>query len=731
MATYTLTDIANAQMFSKTNYTIRVIRRMAEKYPHIGTWIEYNIRDATMDDYYIPANLRNSCKMIDVKIPESLCSRLSCNAMKEKSKCTPEEEASYYRVGDDGFDLQCQPACYNTIKEPINTKTNNPRPQMPTLIWNTQQNACRLVDTSIMAWLEKPFYRSDTKYEKRKNDMPTGFSRTIDTVNPFGTGVTYKLNNTYCEYYDKILNDEGMCDESKLDSVLNVVIGMGTINAAASGIRVLTNNGIPFPLPQNLPPMPEQLDPKFKLDVWKATINDKFILPELIDTTPQAPDSKLIDEHTDAANREFKNFYHNDHEISKDVAKRRHAEIHGNYKISNFTRLKMGLPTEDIEDVHIMHSSEFKFKNPEEIIIDAEEKHAPKLRRQKRNADGIPKDGKDGLNNQQEPSKRHPVVERIMMILQGLLKSLFNGNLAKVHYANKLVSYMFKKLKSTCVRITERLTVFLGKGLLKLSGSIGERVFGTGLMNVVVRVVGRTVVNLAAKSAILLAKIVGAASSVVGWILLGTMLMDFVFLFWDPFGYQNMVPKQFPNEFNRQGEMSLRKLLNQPDLTYTFDHLVAVLFDNQELMVLQIESLTDTLIYLDSLVVNSEGSRIDKGPEIMLDSKNGLDGYNEGVAEAMTERVKYNNTMFHEYNKKFMVRVETNKYLNYAGAITLLTSGVLYLLSFNIICLIFLFIAILLLGIARMGLELDWFVDLMLKYRRNTSIYEPAGFPEI
>lgn len=268
MAQYTQDDLANAEKFCKPNTIIRTINKLYTKAPHLTSWLEYEIRDATLKDYYYPATLKHCSKVMTVKISKSLCENLSCNPMKEKSSCVHNEPASYYYVGDDNsYDVQCQPACFNTINVADFPKRDAKAPQTLMLNWNNASNECHLANAQTVTYLEKPFYRSKTKYEVRVNDMPTGFSRIEDKKNIFGAGMAYIPNKTYCQYYDRTLMSDLSCDLKPYEKFLDAIVGQTLINYIKSGIRMLQNNNIPFPLPE-LDPLPS-LKEIHTLEGWK------------------------------------------------------------------------------------------------------------------------------------------------------------------------------------------------------------------------------------------------------------------------------------------------------------------------------------------------------------------------------------------------------------------------------------------------------------------------------
>lgn len=281
---YSPADIRAGMKFAQTNTNIRYLQAINNIAPHIVSHLRYEINDATHDDYYIPLSMKHACKTMKIEITEKVCDMISCNKSKEKDLCKPEDEASYYYVGDDKYDLQCQPACFNLKPTTQYTSDGKITPQTPMLNYN--QGQCRYMPEPIISYLEKTFYRSQNIYEKRVNDMPTGFSRTTSD-NQFGCGFDYKFNKSYCSYYDLDFLKNGGCGESWLGFLGDSIIGMHFINAVKSVPRLIFNKNKPFDLPENIIQLPTSIPKNKTVEGWKQDINKNFILPDLIDTTPR------------------------------------------------------------------------------------------------------------------------------------------------------------------------------------------------------------------------------------------------------------------------------------------------------------------------------------------------------------------------------------------------------------------------------------------------------------
>lgn len=280
---YTPVDIRAAMKFAQANTNIRYLNALNNVAPHIVSHLKYEFIDATHEDYYIPLSIKHACKILKIEISEKVCEMLSCNKSKENDLCKPEDVASYYHVGDDKYDLQCQPACFHLKPTTQYTTDGKITPQTPMLSYH--DGHCRYVPEPIISYLEKTFYRSKNIYEKRVNDMPTGFSRIV-SENQFGCGFDYKFNKSYCGYYDLDLLNNGGCGESWLGFVGDSLIGMHFINAVKSVPRLIFNNNKPFDLPKDTIKLPTSIPINKTIEGWKRDINKDFVIPELIDTTP-------------------------------------------------------------------------------------------------------------------------------------------------------------------------------------------------------------------------------------------------------------------------------------------------------------------------------------------------------------------------------------------------------------------------------------------------------------
>lgn len=702
---YTPIDIAASDKFAETNLKIRTMRKMFEKARHITSWLEYEIRDATHDDYYIPSTLADSCKIIDIKINKNLCDLLSCNPTKEKDTCIPNETASYYYVGDNSFDVQCQPSCYNIAAKITYNEDNSRAVDMPRL--NYHNNKCRYVHSSISTWLEKPFYRSDIKYELRVNDMPTGFSR-IPSDNPFGSGLQYTTNPAYCKYYDRTYNEEdGTCELTGWEKVADAVVGMQLINSAKSFIRSQTNHGVPFEVPTNLPELPSKLKPEHTVKGWKNNVNANFVMPKLVDTRPKLR----------KGGRSKREIYHSNSEIDEQIRIRRLAEETA-INHSNFTRIQMGKRPND-EDSAKCHRNIANLIDSVHYKTDLMAQSLKEHARKKRSAETLdepppPSDGPaDGKEDDEGIYKR--TKDALYNTYARFIENLFTTKFVKQSAISYGVILTAQNIQPLFLKVSERLLVMLTSGLQTISGSIGARVMVAAIRGTTVRSCAQFALSVGARSAVIIGKVLGAAASVLGWIMVAATLLDLIFTIWDPYGYNNLYPPQFVRDMVEKAELSLRREAKAPSFNFEFDELASKILSEQEILEIQLESLIDRLIYLDALVVNSEGSVIDKGETVNTSTLSETDVRTTTQA-AIVNRVKWSAESFDRYNDKFVDRTTVNRYGNIAATILGVITGFFFITNLKFIALIFLILSVCMMALTRLSLYTNLFVDLVHKY---------------
>lgn len=578
---------------------------MYEKAPHITSHLQIILRSATDEDYYIPAALIDSCKVIDVKITKNLCELINCTSTKEHGLCTPLDQTSYYYLGDNEFDLQCQPACFNLIDKKNHPKETEVKPDMFGV--NYFEDNCMILPP-ITTYLEKPEIRSDTYYEHRLNDMPTGFSREYDEKSD--VGFKYTMNETYCNYFDEILLDTGNCGQ-KWNAIISDYLGLSFVKQINSAIKVVFTNK-PFDVPSNLPPKPTNIPEKFTLQGWKKNIDSSFQIPDLINTNPK--------------------------------------------KITNIT--------------HFRHKFEHAYQN------------APKSDSSKVEIDWV-----DKLTNLFQDSLNDVnFLEKMILILEG----------------QHLTDVTLSAIKSFCLQYIEKLGPILGKELLLLTEEIGSKILSESLSVVCINTAIKFSLSMVTKSAIFLAKFTVAAASVVGWVLFIGIFIDMIFQFWDPFGYKNMLPSESLEMLMKNGELALRNQLDTDIPNFTFEMLYMKILTPDEILQININSFKEVTIYLNALVVNSDGNFIDRGEIITINgNENDL---NKALIRNNAKKVRFNLKNYNQYNENFLKQAKLNNNLINLSLASGFISILLYILQINILAFIFIIITIFIFILARIDL---------------------------
>lgn len=643
---FTDADVQASNRFADTNTKIRTIRLLHQKAPHLASKLKYTVRDALPKDYYIPEAIKHACKVVDVELTEDLCRALSCNPTTESGMCKANMTASYYYVGDDSYDVQCQPACFNTAAKRTYNQDGSRVPDTPML--NYHSGKCRVVPSTMVSYLEKTFFRSDTVYENRKNDMPTGFSRT-SSDNPYGCGLDYKTNATYCKYYDRTLQEDGSCGLEWWEVGLDAVVGMSLVNTVKSSIRMLSNGRKPFALPSNLPELPAALESKYTVDGWKQNVNRSFVVPELIDTKPKSTTP------------------HNTRLVRRDTA----------------TRRTSAPPPQTT-------STSYKSARVQD----------------------------ESAKDKDEPSW----IERMKEAMLGMLEQAFTDRSFWIQMGVGIVSdTMLGNLKTLCKKVIEKLSLSLVKRIPHMVSDVGANVLKAGLKSTCTKIVTGTVVRIASKTAIAVAKVTAAAVSVVGWLLMAATLLDILFTFWDPYGYNNMFPPTLPHDLIANGERAFRQAAESATVDYEFDNFASLVLSEEEMLSIQVESLLDRLVYLDSLVVNSDGTRIDKGETINLNGERVSALIEATHNQIMVQRVRFDPESYAEYNRDFLTRVQINEYVNYGAFACMAVAGGCVFTGLYLLGVLFTLLTLIAFAVARLQLYDNTILD-YIKFRRSTTV---------
>ncbi|UVT30860.1 P74 [Penaeus vannamei nudivirus] len=586
---YTNKDLDNAIAYSNNRYTLRVLNKLNSTHPHLVSHIKYSIEQANADDdYYYTEAFKNKAIKVTVTIPEKLCTKLSCNSINGEKTCTRSDEVSYYAIGDQAdFELRCQPACFNLTTHPaIDEETGEEQVQMLRLSYNDDYGCIFIPPGSV--WQEVPFYRSESKYEHRLNDLPVGFNMVKGDKTNYSQ-ISYKYNKAYCDaFYDKWNPSTGKCDLKWWEKVLYAVVGEQIVKIVKAGIVVAsTGNKSDYP-DMNLPTVPE-VDPIFKLYGWKQDINSDFILPSSDFEFDGTNNNKIFRESIMKNSRlKVLDYEHNVNIIK--ILKNRKNQISSNLRRrleQQQNNYKIILNDQDLSQLH-------------SIKLSAKNKPTIKFR-------SITKEGEeDDLS----------VIEYVGMILNGLLQSAMTPAFWEDVGIGILSDAILDQIKTVFRKLANDIIPKLTVRLLEVSGTVLAKVFANSIIATITQTFSKIIIKTVSKIMVQLTKLVAELASVVGVILAIITFFDILLSIWDPLGFNNKFDEEILTSVTQSSDLAMRQSLEVAIPRMNFSIMSNMMLSAEEIIDESLHCYKHIYEYLDSLTVNSEGSRLDKGDEI-------------------------------------------------------------------------------------------------------------------
>lgn len=574
---YTNKDLDNAINYSNNRYTLRIINTMFQKFPHLISHLEYSIEQADFDtDYYYPASFSKRAIKVVTNIPQKLCSKISCNGVMAESICTKNTPASYYNIGDSSeFKRQCEPACFNLLKDPvIDEETGEEQIQMMTLDYN-DTNGCIILPTSYI-WHEHPFFRSDVVYAKRLNDLPVGFNYDTPDLQTYSQR-TYKYNKSYCDaYYDQW--NGTTCVKKFWEVVLYAVVGESIVKMVKGGIQNIENGYKSSYPPVTLPSIPD-IEDVWTVEGWQGDIDTDFVLPPVEYEIPDAP-------------RQF---------VQRENLERNHQSLHVDDYVKRVEFIKK------IKNQQSQISSTLRRKLETNFDV--------KLNRfEIKEIDGVKKSTVTLISktNGEETS----IDQLILEVINGLLESVFNsafwidiGIGITSDFILDQVKIIFRKLANSILpKLTEKILAYSGKML--------SVVFSKALYATIANTMSKIVIKTVSKVMIQVTKLMAELASVVGVILAIITIFDILLTIWDPMGFNNKFDQEILNSVTRSSDIAMRQSLETTVPKMSLDIFANICLSAEEILDESLNTFSYVYEYLDSLTVNAEGSRIDKGEEI-------------------------------------------------------------------------------------------------------------------
>jgi hypothetical protein len=202
--------------------------------------------------------------------------------------------------------------------------------------------------------------------------------------------------------------------------------------------------------------------------------------------------------------------------------------------------------------------------------------------------------------------------------------------------------------------------------------------------------IGKVTIKFASSLLIKLCALLAQLSSVIGIILAVITLFDLILGFWYPLGFNNKYPKEILPTMVENAEYGLRNQMETNDLQVNFALICNLLIDQEDMITLGLQMFAYTYEYLNSLEVNSEGTRIDKGEEI--DTSGTVD-----TDDIIASTDNYTASDFYKYeydhSKRMQFFTQTKTYILTAFA----TGSIFLVLNIYFLAILFYILAILLL----------------------------------
>lgn len=529
MATLTAVDLLNASRYATHQQRLDLIPRWRRKFPHI--FLDYEIRAADNDDYYVPPRLRDRAVAVKVTFSKAGCESMTCYPFHETGSVDYSTPFNYTQTSDTTV-AYANPACYNLDRAAATRDGAENEVQAPELRY-TDGGKCILVDTLTKMYFNTPYLRTEEHLIQGVDDVP-GFNITADDA-LFPERFIGHFNEAYCRRFGRSLINGG-CSVQWWESLIGFVLG----DSIYITLKLLSNNifaelrNFNYTRPSPVLPAKPTVDSDAILQRWLRARDDRVD----VDFESSLPDHRSLSDLGIGDNQKL--VYTAEHGFTK-VPFQRHLK----FRQSSPTAARE--PFNSTDDATL-----------DEIISQFLEDNALIF--------GIVTDfGFELLLNQ----------------FKALLKNL----------NTKIIPALKRMLTLSSKRLTTKL--------------LGET-YKAALVHSVNRMALKAVSTMAKAMTRILIK----ASSVVGLILILFTLVDLILAFWDPFGYNNMFPREFPQDLSLAFLSAYFTGLqdNNVDFVEFLPEYFSDLIEDDDSAIL--DSLLHILDYVSELEVNSNGQQL-------------------------------------------------------------------------------------------------------------------------
>ncbi|AKC91747.1 p74 [Lambdina fiscellaria nucleopolyhedrovirus] len=591
MATLTAVDLTNASKYATHQHRLAFVSRWRSRLPHI--LIDYELRPATNDDFYVPSGLAQKALAVKLTFSKRGCDSMSCYPFTETNTINAYTPFGYTQTSDTTV-AYAQPACYNLDRAAATREGAENEVQSAEFRY-TDNNKCIMMDTISKMYFNSPYLRTEEHLLRGVDDVP-GFNVTPNPDPLFPEKYIGTFNNAYCRRFGRELSNGG-CSMSWWETLLGFVLGDSiyvTFKVLFSSV-LLDLFLFSYTRPSRDLPVKPTADHVRVLQEWRA-IRDTKIDVDF--------ETRMLNYQTFA-----------DLGMDDKTALVYTAEIGFSRRLVTRT-LNFRKATRTAADY------DNKTRNSNDATANNDNNYL--------NADDIDQELIDIINDFMKDS-----------ILVSLWVSAgFDNVLTALKFMlKKINSFLIPQLKRALITGSKKITVKL----------LGET-YKAAVVHTINRVAFKAVTAVAKA----MTRIAIKAASVVGIVLILLSLGDLVLMFWDPLGYANMFPKEFPDDMSNSFLSAFFESMGE---TLDIVEFLPEFFDEfvEEDDNAAFDSLLHILDYVSVLEVNSNGQMLnfEQSEEINDFDESTLVGnalassalYTRFEFEAFTER--HNAAVFH------------------------------------------------------------------------------------
>ncbi|UYE99131.1 MAG: p74 [Betabaculovirus sp.] len=552
-ATPTQLDLIDAVQYLTNRDALAYIVRWRTKFPHI--LIDYTIRWANNFDYYVPQSMRQqNAIVVNLMFSKEGCEAMSCYPYTETGVIdyltTP--IGGYTQTSNTAVQYN-QPPCFH-LDAALAARDNNI--QSVELRYTSADKKCVMVDSMTKVWMNSPYIRTSKHVVRGVDDVP-GFDVHYDSDPAFPERISAKYNDAYCRRFGRFELDNA-CSQSWYEVFVSFIMGesiLTTFKLAAT--HVLDDlRDFDYTRPSAVLPDPPPPEGVTMLEEWLQTR----------DTTVDT------DMESNFLNNVFPMRFSNQQLLY--VANKGYSVSEVIFNTNTTTKqtfYKKDLVEELLKQGCLdVYNSNNYYKNNnvsglssainlESIIIQFLEDHT-----------------------------------FLLSILTDMGFELLTSSLTTL--ITQLNKVLIPSLKQMLTLQSRRVTVAL---------------LGETYKAAMVHALNRTFIATISTVAKATARAVNAAASLVNLALTFLTIADLVLMIWDPFGYNNMFPRDYLDDLSMAFLSAYYESIDAPTrdiITFQPLHYSNLVFDDDEEYFAQ--SMLHLADYLSSLDINSNGQVI-------------------------------------------------------------------------------------------------------------------------